>query len=75
MKKEVITISSQNFLLSVVEESLYLYFVENNAVDFYQYLIRKYPDNFQNVGKPLRELSRQQKQFLISILKEKLKSS
>jgi hypothetical protein len=71
----VIIISSQNLSLNVIEESLYLYFVENNSIDFYQYLIRKYPDDFLKAGKPLRELSKQQKQYLISIFKEELKSS
>ena len=71
----MIIISSQNLLLNVVEESLYLYFVENNSIDFYQYLFRKYPDDFQNVAKQFRELSNQEKQYLISILKKELKSS
>jgi hypothetical protein len=68
-------ISNQNLLLNVAEESLYLYFVENNSVDFYKYLIRKFPDDFQNDGKQLRDLSNQERQYLMSLLKKELKST
>ena len=70
----MIKISVQNLLLSVAEESLYLYFVENSPANFYQYLIKKYSNDYQNVGKQLKDLSRPKKRYLISILKKELSS-
>jgi len=68
-------VSNQNLLLNMVEESLYLYFVENNSVDFFKYLIRKFSDDFQNDGKQLRDLSNQERQNLMFRLKKEFKST